>query len=175
MKWILGAALLLIVMPKVALAACASPTGNAGEMTYNVDYSTMQFCNGTSWISMAAGGATESSGGVPSGAVLAFNLSSCPSGWTEYTAARGRFIRGIDSTGTNDPDGVRSLGSTQADAFQTHTHSMPAGGNVGSGGSLGTGFSALGYGTPSSGSPNSGTTTTETRPKNVALLYCQKS
>ena len=31
---------------------------------------------------------------VPSWAVMAFNLSSCPDWWTEYTAARDRTIRG---------------------------------------------------------------------------------
>jgi hypothetical protein len=29
---------------------------------------------------------------VPSGAVMSFDLASCPTGWTEYTAARGRAV-----------------------------------------------------------------------------------
>lgn len=34
---------------------------------------------------------------VPSGAIMAFSLATCPTGWTEYTAARGRFLRGLDN------------------------------------------------------------------------------
>jgi hypothetical protein len=33
-------------------------------------------------------------------------------------------VGGIDNTGTNDPDGVRALGNTQADAFQGHQFSL---------------------------------------------------
>ena len=40
-----------------AVAACTSPAGNAGYMMYNADYAVMQFCDGVSWISMAASGA----------------------------------------------------------------------------------------------------------------------
>jgi hypothetical protein len=29
---------------------------------------------------------------VPSGAVMSFDLASCPTGWTDYTAARGRAV-----------------------------------------------------------------------------------
>ena len=37
---------------------------------------------------------------VPSGAVMFFNLATCPSGWTELTAARGRYIVGLPASGT---------------------------------------------------------------------------
>lgn len=43
--------------PSAAAANCADPTATAGAMIYNADYATMQFCNGSSWISMAASGA----------------------------------------------------------------------------------------------------------------------
>lgn len=36
--------------------ACSSPAGDEGDMVYNVDYKTVQFCDGTNWISMAGGG-----------------------------------------------------------------------------------------------------------------------
>lgn len=36
----------------------------------------------------------QSAGGTPSGAVMAFNLASCPTGWSEYTAGQGRAIIG---------------------------------------------------------------------------------
>jgi hypothetical protein len=54
---------------------------------------------------------------------MAFNLATCPNGWSEYTPAYGRFIRGIDKSGTAiDPDGQRALGNIQTDAFQGHWH-----------------------------------------------------
>jgi hypothetical protein len=37
---------------------------------------------------------------VPQGAVMTFNLTSCPAGWTEMTAAQGRAIVGMPSGGT---------------------------------------------------------------------------
>lgn len=38
--------------------------------------------------------------GIPQGTIVAF-LTACPSGWTEYTAAAGRFLVGRGSNGTN--------------------------------------------------------------------------
>ncbi len=60
-------------------------------------------------------------GSAPSGAVMFFNLSSCPSGWSELTAARGRYPVGLPSGGT--------LAGTQGTALSNlenrvpHTHS----------------------------------------------------
>ena len=39
-----------------ARAGCSNPTGNESDMTYNQDYHTFQFCNGTTWMSMSGGG-----------------------------------------------------------------------------------------------------------------------
>lgn len=36
----------------------------------------------------------------PAGMVSAFNSETCPTGWTEFTNARGRFVVGINSGGT---------------------------------------------------------------------------
>lgn len=111
-------------------------------------------------------------GGVPSGAVMAFNLGACPSGWSEYTLAKGRFVRGVclDGTGCNDPDGVRAVGSTQADEYEDHNHSYTRYGSLaaraaGGGGNWNRNTSL--QNTSSSGG-------NETRPVNVALLYCEK-
>lgn len=63
---------------------------------------------------------------IPTGTVVAFNLSSCPTGWSEYTAARARTI-----IGTNPSAGgglsARTLGQTGG--AETHTltiNEMPA-------------------------------------------------
>lgn len=104
------------------------------------------------------------------GAVMAFNATTCPKGWVEYTPAQGRFIRGIDKpSGGTDPDGQRSPGSVQNDAFASHSHdvqNMALGsyphGDDGDGNHLG------GFQTRSTDTKGGA----ETRPKNVALLYC---
>ena len=46
------AALLLVLAPGAAWAACSSPSGLEGEMLYNHDFLTMQYCNGTVWVSI---------------------------------------------------------------------------------------------------------------------------
>jgi hypothetical protein len=114
------------------------------------------------------------------GLVVAFAASNCPPPWTVYQPAAGRFIRGIDPSGTNDPDGaLRSVGSVQNDGIVSHAHSM--GVNGGDSTSMVPGgatqrlpnFVPDGYGGGGKKQTdgNAGGLT-ETRPKNVALLYC---
>lgn len=38
--------------------------------------------------------------GIPTGAVMHFNLATCPTGWTELTVARGRYLVALPSGGT---------------------------------------------------------------------------
>jgi|GEM_PF-1066049 len=121
--------------------------------------------------------------GIPSGAVLAFDLSNCPSGWSEYTPAYGRFVRGIDrGNPKTDPDGTRTLGDLQEDQMQAHKHRV-AGGTVQSfsfipqssdyyAPTIGKGAIADNY--PETTAPVNIKTGNETRPKNVSLLYCEK-
>jgi hypothetical protein len=115
--------------------------------------------------------------GVPAGAIMAFNLTTCPSGWVPADGTngtpdlRGSFIRGV---GTNS-DGTASgaFGVKQVDDFKSHSHTL-------NGGPMGIYFGgtnmANGYGRfDVSGAMSIGNTGgTETRPKNVALLYCQR-
>lgn len=114
---------------------------------------------------------------IPDGAVVAFNSRECPIGWDEYALAYGRFIRGIDKgNGKIDPDGKRDIGSTQDEDFLSHSHARPRdvydahGGNDASWVEHAPHF---GYG--HSNPPKTGKTGgSETRPDNVALLYCEK-
>lgn len=113
------------------------------------------------------------------GSVLAFEADTCPSGWSVYAPASGRFIRGIDIVNAgNDPDGVRLPGSVQADAFQTHQHLM----KIHTPGTTGSrNHENMEYQHPNGkiyqtteivgGSKHH---PSETRPVNVALLYCKK-
>jgi hypothetical protein len=112
------------------------------------------------------------------GEVAAFDATTCPAPWTLYTPAVGRFVRGLDPAGTVDPDGTtRQAGSLQADGIGSHVHTMGVNG-------LDTGANVNGtfrfpnfYGdVPADGKKkqtdgNVGGLS-ETRPKNVALLYC---
>lgn len=139
--------------------------------------------------------------GVPPGAVMPFAMNGSPTGWlacdgsavsrTTYAALfavlstvygtgdgsttfnlpdlRGYFVRGY---GTNS-DGTASaaFGTKQADALKSHTHSY----NVGASGLAQGGSRDQGITTPPAGSTTGATGDTETRPKNIAMLYCIKT
>jgi microcystin-dependent protein len=140
---------------------------------------------------------------LPAGAVMPFAMNSAPAGWlaadgsnvnrTTYAALfsaisttygvgdgsttfalpdlRGYFVRG---SGTNsDATASGTFGVKQADDLKSHTHSYTDQVRV----SLGV-FNAAG-GTGQDGATDLGRTTgatggTETRPKNIAMLYCIK-
>ncbi|TCT42639.1 hypothetical protein EDB29_102477 [Vibrio crassostreae] len=125
----------------------------------------------------------ESYNVTPPKSVLAFASASCPQGWIEYEPAYGRFIRGIDKSGSNiDPEGSREYGHIQNDTLKSHSHPhediywMEAWGKqnhalkntVGDSGGDGDNEPYI-Y-----NSKTSNTGDEETRPKNVALLYCMK-
>ncbi len=115
---------------------------------------------------------------LPHGAVIAFNRDTCPSGWREYTPAYGRFIRGIDRSGDNidpHPRGERKPGSIQEDDLGSHFHSRPN--DVHSGYQDGRAWIASAkHFSYANGNPFTGETGgRETRPVNVALLYCEKN
>jgi len=132
---------------------------------------------------------TSASSGIPSGLIAAFATTSCPTGWTEYTPARGRFLRGIDNGAGNDPNGTRAAGNQQADALQEMSGSFKVRG-VSGGIDTASGVfttTAVNGSFPGPVASDSGggfgtfdaslvaRTSTETRPKNVAVTFCQKS
>ncbi len=157
----------------------AIPSPAAGLVVYNTTLAELELYNGTAWVGAGAGFAP--------GAIAAFAASACPTGWTEYTAARGRFLRGIDNGAGVDPDGTRLPGAVQLDALQQHTHYMTSesGGNdnvvafpdtnpdstYASGGNPGARGDAYIF----VGNIKSGRMSSETRPNNVAVIYCQFS
>lgn len=109
------------------------------------------------------------------GAVIAFN-KKCPQGYSRFSKADGRFIRGIDDGNTVDPEGPRKLGSIQDDAFEKHRHGLKDSGKADweeskyrSAQRVGDGSEGVGFYTSYAGEEH-----TETRPKNVALYYCEK-
>jgi hypothetical protein len=71
---------------------------------------------------------------APAGAVMYFDLPSCPAGWTDYDAGRGRYLVGVPAGGTpgaavgtalsnqeNRPTGQHTHGVNDPG----HTHSVP--------------------------------------------------
>jgi len=98
-------------------------------------------------------------------AVIPFASEACPPGWKNYKDAYGRFIRAIDKSGKNvDPDGYRKPGMKQEDGFKAHPH-YKDGRNVNS---VSRNWKANSRG----GWKDTGIE--ETRPKNVAFLFCIK-
>ena len=71
-------------------------------------------------------GAVASSSGdtIPAGAVMPFNLASCPSGWTELTNARGRYLVGRPSGGTLLGTAGTALTNRENRAAGQHLHSV---------------------------------------------------
>jgi microcystin-dependent protein len=136
---------------------------------------------------------------VPAGAVQAFAMNSAPSGWlaadgtavsratyaalfaaisTTYGAGdgsttfnlpdlRGYFVRG---SGTNsDGAAAGTFGAKQADELKSHTHTVDA-----KGVNANTNFAAGSFPSGAQTLTTSATGGTETRPKNIAMLYCIK-
>jgi microcystin-dependent protein len=149
-----------------------------------------------------SGGTFTPNGGLmPAGAVQSFAMNSAPTGWLSCDGSavsrstysdlfsaisttfgtgdgsttfnvpdlRGEFIRGWDAG--RGIDSGRSFGSAQADEFKAHDHDVSW--TAAEGGS-GAGSRVENY---NSGYTNRATETvggTETRPRNIALLYCIK-
>jgi hypothetical protein len=87
-----------------------------------------------------APGAPGQDASSPAGAVSFFNLAACPSGWTELTSGRGRYLVGRPSNGTlagtvgtaltnleNRPVGQHNHGIT--DPGHDHNTVLPIGGD----------------------------------------------
>lgn len=109
---------------------------------------------------------------IPTWAVMAFNLSTCPLGWSKANGTNGNpdlrweFIRWLDDSRWIDV--WRTLASWQVDDFKSHTHwgvFAPSWSSLGD--SRQINYSSMNWATAA-------TWWTETRPRNVALLYCVK-
>lgn len=180
------------VPPRIAAAnrptATSTPPAVQGMVIFNTTANQLEVYDGTGW--------TSAGGSAPSGAVMAFNLSACPSGWSAADGTsgtpdlRGVFVRGLDSGSGVDPSRILN-------SFQDYATASPMRNTAPT-----TNVSTIGYSTPHSYGfvrrTNSGESRTsdnvdsthagiqpdvvswstgdsETRPKNVALLYCVKN
>ena len=110
---------------------------------------------------------------APSTVIIAVAADSCPNGWEDYTDGYGRFLRGIDKSNLGiDPDGRRNHSTPQEDLIKKHKHNYRSSARK----------DVSGKGSRSDFAWNADTYTTadnigggdETRPKNVALLFCKR-
>ena len=138
--------------------------------------------------------------GVPAGAVMAFNLQGCPAGWAEFEPARGRFVRGIDKSfpvaaqrvlASTQEDAIRNITGTLNGVIGPNDEAYPWGFRPGTVGAFSVAYEEAGYNhTNGDSNPPGGAGTAarfdasqapgvlvaeENRPKNVALLYCEKN
>lgn len=150
---------------------------------------TIEYCadNGGSpaWSAMTLAG-------MPTGAIAAFEDTVCPAGWAEYTAARGRFLRGLDNGAGLDPAGTRTPGGLQTDTLQNITGSFIHRAFKGGAETIWTetgAFQSASTSTTGNDVETAGVvralrktnfdasavarTSTETRPLNVAVIFCQ--
>jgi len=181
--------------------ASAPSTTFANQWWYDTSADILYIRNeaNTSWIKV---GDLNQSGGtfsaqIPAGMVQAYAGSAAPTGWLKCNGAavsrttyatlfaaigttygsgngsstfnvpdlRGEFVRGWDDS--RGVDSGRSLGSFQADELKSHTHTF-----AGSTSSGGGGYSSR-HGVPLTRTTNA-TGGNETRPRNLAFLYCIK-
>lgn len=124
---------------------------------------------------------------VPAGAIMAFYRSTPPTGWLECNGQsvaaypnlvalgivntpdlRGEFVRGWDNGKGTDPG--RSLASTQLDEFKSHTHQAKGISNL-----IGASTGFNWDGTSNDTRTTLATGGSETRPRNIALMYCIKT
>jgi hypothetical protein len=157
----------LDVVGTINASALRLPNGSGSGRVLTSDAS-----GNTSWQDLTTGD------GAPIGTVTAFNLSVCPAGWSPANGTsgtpdlRGEFIRGLDSG--RGVDTGRTLGTAQTDELKSHSHALssdtarfPGPTNIFMAGD-GTAGGTTGGTTQSAGGA-------ETRPRNVALLYCIKT
>lgn len=88
--------------------AIASPP--TGSMIFNTTTGLLEIHSGSSWV--------PSGQSIPNGAVMAFNSSSCPTGWTTYASAQDKVIVGSGSSYSLGATG----GSNTATSSSTGAH-----------------------------------------------------
>lgn len=191
----------LQALASLSSGSTAPSTTYANQLWYDTASNQIKMRNeaNSDWIVLGTVGTTfEPSGGLPAGAVQSFAMSAAPSGWLDCDGSavsrttysnlfsaigttfgtgdgsttfnvpdlRGEFIRGWDDG--RGVDSGRTFGSFQLDEFKSHTHSMTfsrTGWDAYTGLNVGSGYSQ-----------NTGATGgNETRPRNIALLYCIKT
>lgn len=81
------------------------------------------YLSAADWNTFKAG-IDKAGGGVPSGAVMFFNLSACPAGWTELAEAQGRYLVGVPPGGTLGAKVGSALGDRENRPVGQHGHTV---------------------------------------------------
>ena len=100
----------------INLKPLTTPTGTSsqGDVFYNSSLNGLMSYNGSEWLGLT---------GVPEGSIMAFD-DVCPTGWTEYTAGRGRYIVGNPSGGTLGSTVGTALTDSENRAVGQHEHDL---------------------------------------------------
>jgi hypothetical protein len=121
---------------------------------------------------------------IPVGAILNFNLSSCPNGYTQTSALNGTFARGWDYSGSVDPG--RAIATYQGSQIQNHGHTANSATGIASSGptslsnpSYGTSLSVtysfnLGGVNVQTGGVTGASVGSDTYPSYYVLLFCNR-
>lgn len=72
----------------------------------------------------APAGATGAAGGIPAGAVMFFNLGTCPAGWAVLAGAQGRYLVGLTPRGTLGQQVGSALRDREERTVSHHTHAV---------------------------------------------------
>lgn len=104
-----------------ATLAAAALNRTGGTITGNVNVSSGVTIDGVDISEVLAEAAVS---GVPAGAVMPFNLASCPTGWAEFTTARGRYVVGLPSGGTLNGTAGTALTNAENRATGVHSHTV---------------------------------------------------
>ena len=137
-------------------------------------------------------------GFVPTGAMIPFAGATVPTGWllcdgsaipAAHTALialvgantpdlRGEFLRGLDGGRGVDPDSGRALLSSQDHAYQSHVHDFSGGADPVGSGTVAPAAQAQNNTTFAAATimtGGTGNTSSETRPRNVAVNFIIKT
>ncbi len=132
-----------------------------GMIRYNSTTKRGEICNGTAWASMDA-----SAGSIPTGTIAFFSLASCPTGWTEKTALRGRYPVGLPSGGTLGLTNGTALSDGEDRAVGRHNHLVT---DPGHSHGVPTGVGAGGYQTHVNGTPNIGSIASDSSTSGISI------
>ena len=111
---------------------------------------------------------------IPSGAVMAFDLTGCPDGWSEYTSARDRTIIGSGSSYTRGATGGEATHTLTVAEMPSHRHSFGANSGPWDGVSRPLGWSLQTPSTHYTAYTGGGAAHNNMQPY-IALLYCKKN
>ena len=90
-----------------------------GLLIYNTETKQLEIYSDGAWKASSGGGDS-----LPKGTIAFFNLSTCPSGWTEKTELKGRYPVGLPSPGTLGQSVGTPLTNGENRSVGQHSHGV---------------------------------------------------